>query len=244
LTELKSTERLDRREKTILVGVILPHSEVFLDDPLDEIRGLPALPGPQDALAVVAAGDRFLFLVQAGACPWVGPDLAVAGPAGGPPGVVVRWHASGSRIPAPPSRDPRGQRVTWAHPAPGRVRLADPIVLLDLLVKAVALAGHRMTVTHTDGYPVVPTEVDALLLSMGERYDVIVTVGDGVFPLVASTTVAPVASLGSSRSSMARSSSDVMYSRLRRAPRGRTDRAARAARLAGYWTFCLGEPSR
>lgn len=50
----------------------------------------------------------------------------------------------------------------------------------------VALAGHRMTVTHTDGFPVVPTEVDALLLGMGERYDVIVTAGDGVFPLVAS----------------------------------------------------------
>lgn len=50
----------------------------------------------------------------------------------------------------------------------------------------VALAGHRMTVTHTDGFPVVPTEVDALLLGMGERYDVTVTAGDGVFPLVAS----------------------------------------------------------
>ncbi len=50
----------------------------------------------------------------------------------------------------------------------------------------VALAGHRMTVTHTDGFPVVPTEVDAVLLGMGERYDVVVTAGDGVFPLVAS----------------------------------------------------------
>ncbi|WP_272818744.1 multicopper oxidase family protein [Mycolicibacterium rhodesiae] len=50
----------------------------------------------------------------------------------------------------------------------------------------VALAGHRMTVTHTDGFPVVPTDVDALLLGMGERYDVVVTAGDGVFPLVAS----------------------------------------------------------
>jgi FtsP/CotA-like multicopper oxidase with cupredoxin domain len=49
----------------------------------------------------------------------------------------------------------------------------------------VALADHRMTVTHTDGYPVVPTEVDAVLLGMGERYDVMVTAGDGVFPLVA-----------------------------------------------------------
>jgi FtsP/CotA-like multicopper oxidase with cupredoxin domain len=50
----------------------------------------------------------------------------------------------------------------------------------------VALAGHRMTVTHTDGFPVVPTDVDAVLLGMGERYDVVVTAGDGVFPLVAS----------------------------------------------------------
>lgn len=49
----------------------------------------------------------------------------------------------------------------------------------------VALAGHRMTVTHTDGFPVVPTEVDALLIGMSERYDVIVTAGEGVFPLVA-----------------------------------------------------------
>ena len=50
----------------------------------------------------------------------------------------------------------------------------------------VALAEHKLTVTHTDGFPVVPTEVDAVLLGMGERYDAIVTAGDGVFPLVAS----------------------------------------------------------
>ena len=42
-----------------------------------------------------------------------------------------------------------------------------------------------MTVTHTDGYPVQPTIVDALLVGMGERYDAVVTAGDGVFPLVA-----------------------------------------------------------
>jgi FtsP/CotA-like multicopper oxidase with cupredoxin domain len=49
----------------------------------------------------------------------------------------------------------------------------------------VALGGHRMTVTHTDGEPVQPAETDALLLGMGERYDVLVTAGDGVFPLTA-----------------------------------------------------------
>lgn len=49
----------------------------------------------------------------------------------------------------------------------------------------VALGGHSMTVTHTDGSPVVPVDTDALLIGMGERYDVLVTLGSGVFPLLA-----------------------------------------------------------
>lgn len=49
----------------------------------------------------------------------------------------------------------------------------------------VAVGGHTMTVTHTDGYPVEHTEADALLLGMGERFDVLLTLGDGAFPLVA-----------------------------------------------------------
>ena len=50
----------------------------------------------------------------------------------------------------------------------------------------VALGGHRMTVTHADGFPVQPVTVDALMIAMAERYDVVVTVaGDGAFPLVA-----------------------------------------------------------
>ncbi len=49
----------------------------------------------------------------------------------------------------------------------------------------VALGGHRLTVTHTDGFPVTPSTCDALLLGMGERADVTVELGDGVFPLVA-----------------------------------------------------------
>jgi len=49
-----------------------------------------------------------------------------------------------------------------------------------------ALGGHQMTVTHSDGFPVEPVDTDALLIGMGERYDVVVTLGDGAFPLVAS----------------------------------------------------------
>lgn len=49
----------------------------------------------------------------------------------------------------------------------------------------VALGGHQLTVTHADGYPVAPVTTGALLIGQGERYDVLVTLGDGVFPLVA-----------------------------------------------------------
>lgn len=49
----------------------------------------------------------------------------------------------------------------------------------------VAVGGHRMTVSHCDGFPVMPVSTDALLIGMGERVDVIVDLADGVFPLVA-----------------------------------------------------------
>ncbi|WP_369778926.1 multicopper oxidase family protein [Streptomyces sp. R33] len=49
----------------------------------------------------------------------------------------------------------------------------------------IALGGHELTVTHTDGYPVEHAKTGSLLLGMGERYDVLVTAQDGVFPLTA-----------------------------------------------------------
>ena len=49
----------------------------------------------------------------------------------------------------------------------------------------VAVGGNRLTVTHADGFPVEPVEVDTVVLGMGERCDVIVTAGSGSFPIVA-----------------------------------------------------------
>jgi GTPase len=45
LIELKSTGQLDRPEKAILVGVLLPGGDYNPDDPLDEIRGLAKTAG-------------------------------------------------------------------------------------------------------------------------------------------------------------------------------------------------------
>ena len=48
-----------------------------------------------------------------------------------------------------------------------------------------ALGEHRMRLTHKDGIPTAVVETDALVISMGERYDVEVTLADGAFPFVA-----------------------------------------------------------
>ena len=65
-----------------------------------------------------------------------------------------------------------------------RVRLRIVNAAADTAFR-LALGGHRLTVTHADGFPVLPVSTDALLLAMGERYDAILELDDGVFPLVA-----------------------------------------------------------
>jgi FtsP/CotA-like multicopper oxidase with cupredoxin domain len=79
-----------------------------------------------------------------------------------------------------PAADPE----TFAS-APGkRIRLRIINAGSDTAFR-VALGGHRLTVTHSDGFPVNPVDTDAILIGMGERYDVLVTLGDGAFPLIA-----------------------------------------------------------
>lgn len=48
-----------------------------------------------------------------------------------------------------------------------------------------AIEGHQLKITHCDGFPVKPVSADALIIGMGERYDVEVTAGDGVFAIAA-----------------------------------------------------------
>lgn len=90
--------------------------------------------------------------------------------------VKYPYHLINGRIPADPA-------VYTGKPGT-RVRLRIINAGSDTAYR-VALGGHAMTITHTDGYPVQHQRVDALLIGMGERYDVLVTLGDGVFPLIA-----------------------------------------------------------
>jgi multicopper oxidase len=71
------------------------------------------------------------------------------------------------------------------HARPGqRLRLRGGNAAAETAFR-VALGGHRLTVTHSDGLPIAPIAVDTLVMGMGERYDAMVTLGDGAFPLVA-----------------------------------------------------------
>ncbi len=110
---------------------------------------------------------------EAGAPGEVGTSDLLGGDAGD---VAYPYYLINGRIPA---------AATTLNAKPGqRIRIRFINSGSDTAFR-VALAGHSMTVTHTDGFPVVPTQVDALLIGMAERYDVVVTAADGVFPLVA-----------------------------------------------------------
>ncbi|MET7377957.1 multicopper oxidase family protein [Streptomyces sp. NPDC005526] len=114
-----------------------------------------------------SGGMSMKFMLMGARSPLLGGDAG---------DVEYPYHLVNGRVPADPE-------VYRAKPG-SRVRIRIVNAASDTAYR-VALGGHRMTVTHTDGFPVRPGETDALLIGMGERYDVTVTLGDGVFPLVA-----------------------------------------------------------
>ncbi|MDK3258417.1 multicopper oxidase family protein [Blastococcus capsensis] len=69
-------------------------------------------------------------------------------------------------------RPPEDPTVVEGRPG-DRLRLRVMNVAADTGFRF-AVAGHPLTITHTDGMPVEPVTVDALRLGMGERYDVLV----------------------------------------------------------------------
>src|SRR6266536_3038379 len=138
---------------------------VVLDDWLDGVDGRT----PDAQFAELRKGMGMMGGHMMG----VGSSYLLGGDAGD---VRYPHYVLNGRLPAAPA-------VYQGRPG-GRLRMRLINAGGDTAFR-VALGGHRMTVTHTDGYPVQPVDSDALLVGMGERYDVLVTLADGVFPLVA-----------------------------------------------------------
>lgn len=128
-----------------------------------------------------AAPEETFKELQAGR----GPHAEHAG-GGGPRSELLK--GSGGDVSYPlyliNGRPPKDPFVADAKPGE-RLRLRIINAASDTPFR-VALGGHRLTVTHTDGFPVEPVTVDSVLIGMSERYDVVVTAAEtGSFPLVA-----------------------------------------------------------
>ncbi|MFI5683098.1 multicopper oxidase family protein [Streptomyces sp. NPDC051636] len=171
---------------------------VVLDDWLDGVEGST----PDGVLAQLHKGKRMpmdMGIGEGGARDGLGGDDTWSGArawAPGKPGGPARLlrdshsrmlHSAGGHVDYPcylvNGRLPHAPSVFRARPG-DRIRLRIINAGAETAFR-VALGGHEMTVTHTDGYPVEHRKTDALLLGMAERYDVLVTAHDGVFPLVA-----------------------------------------------------------
>lgn len=147
---------------------------VVLDDWLDGVTSTPS-----DVLAELSKGMMMGMGGSTGAPTRMGNTLMGTGSAllGGDSGDV---YYPTYLINGRPPKDPE----TYTSVPGKRVRIRLINAGGDTAFR-VALGSHPMTITHTDGFPVEPTEVDAVLIGMGERYDVLVTLADGVFPFVA-----------------------------------------------------------
>ncbi len=132
---------------------------------------------PDDVLASLQRAGGTAGMGGAGAMGMAGAGEAMTSRVlGGAGDVTYPHYLANGRVPAAP------QTLTGR---PGqRVRLRLVNAGSDTAFR-VALGGHRLTVTHTDGYPVVPASADAIIIGMGERFDVEVVLSDGAFPLVA-----------------------------------------------------------
>ncbi len=145
---------------------------VVLDDWIDGVDGAT----PDTVLAELRKGmstpgaggsHRHKYVHMGGESDVLGKDAG---------DVVYPHYLVNGRVPEDPS-------VFTARPG-DRIRLRIINAGGDTAFR-IALGGHELTVTHTDGFPVEHATTGSLLLGMGERYDVLVTAQDGVFPLTA-----------------------------------------------------------
>jgi FtsP/CotA-like multicopper oxidase with cupredoxin domain len=154
---------------------------VVLDDWLDGTGRTP-----DDVLATLRSGPGMSGMSGSGDMSGDMSGMSGMGGAGGSSGSSILGDGGDVDYPAfllngHSTADPAAFRAE-----PGqRVRIRLVNAGTDTAFR-VALGGHQLTVTHSDGFPVVPVVTDALLIAMGERYDVTVTLADGVFPLVGS----------------------------------------------------------
>ncbi|AMM34286.1 Multicopper oxidase [Sinomonas atrocyanea] len=159
---------------------------ILLDDWLDSVTGTP-----DDVLAELSRGMGGMQGMDMGAAPSAGTDTGMGMGSGGSymsmgstsdflggdaGDVKYPLHLFNGRTPSDPD-------TITARPGE-RVRLRIINAGADTAYR-VGAPGAKLTLTHTDGFPVERKEVDAVVLGMGERIDALLTVPAGWTPLMA-----------------------------------------------------------
>ena len=149
---------------------------LVFDDWLDGLGRTPedALVDARHRMSSMGAGGMGSMDMGGGSATGMGMTSTLLGGDAGD--VSYPMHLVNGRPPA--------DRPTFSASTGDRLRLRLINAGSDTAYR-VAIGGHRLTVTHADGFAVEPVEVDTLLLGMGERYDVVVTARSGVWPIVA-----------------------------------------------------------
>ena len=164
----------------LIIEEAKPHVEFDSDHVLVLDDFLPGIPQPLEELAGDGDGGGRMGGMMRGRREGGMMGSRTGGGMMGGMGVLVppyAGHLINGRLPADPFeiRVRRGERA--------RLRLINPA---SATTYRVAIAGHRMTVTHADARPVEPVMVDSLTIGMGERYDVIIQADEpGIWPIAA-----------------------------------------------------------
>ena len=134
---------------------------LLLDDWLDGVSGTP-----ENALKELQSSG--------GMGGMMGSSGSMMGGSGGT-GAMMQGGMAGPTLSYPnylingrTADDPETLKVRQGEQV--RLRLMNPAAET---IFRVAVAGHKLTVTHADGLPVESIDVDTLLIGMGERYDVL-----------------------------------------------------------------------
>ncbi|TFC25194.1 multicopper oxidase family protein [Cryobacterium sp. TMT1-3] len=142
---------------------------ILLDDWLDGITGTP-----DDVLDELSMGMDMS-----------GMDMPMTHMLMGATSTYLGGDAGDVRIPAHLFNGKAAQDAEVFQSRPGnRIRLRIINAAGDTAYR-VGIPGQKITLTHTDGFPVQHEDVDAVVLGMGERIDAILTVQDGFTPLLA-----------------------------------------------------------
>ncbi|WP_026821263.1 multicopper oxidase family protein [Arthrobacter castelli] len=158
---------------------------VLLDDWLDGITGTPEEVAKELSRGMNMSGSSMQDMNQGNMSGMDGMDVGMKHMLMGAKSEYLGGDAGDVKIPVHLFNGKAPMNPETLESKPGnRIRLRIINASGDTAYR-VGVPGQKLTLTHTDGFPVQHEDADAVVLGMGERIDAILTVRDGYTPVLA-----------------------------------------------------------